>query len=365
MRTTVGPSRVDLIMPPLCLVCTSQDRAAAIGQNLTGAFAVRAIGLDQLAHQIPDALTLIDIDLDDAVHADELRCWLQRRPNDGAAVFAVDKGSRVQTVRAYSIGATDILVRPFRPEALLAKLRRDRGVAPVDAQAAPILHCDGVGAGISALQEVFSSASKGMPIRTEVLIAAADALMAHIEAHGIADWVRAVRVHHSRTYQHCLLVSGAAAAFGQQLGFSEADRRRVAIASLLHDVGKAGISVAILEKPGKLDDHEMAEMRRHVVLGHEALQGTVALHPEMLDTVLHHHEYLDGSGYPHGLRGGDISELTRVVTIVDVFGALIEQRAYKPPLTGQAAYDIMVSMGPKLDQTLVQAFELLSLAQFE
>jgi HD-GYP domain-containing protein (c-di-GMP phosphodiesterase class II) len=77
---------------------------------------------------------------------------------------------------------------------------------------------------------------------------------------------------------------------------------------------------------------------------------------EMLDIVLHHHEYLDGSGYPDGLRGDQISDLVRIMTIADVFGALIENRPYRPPLSGEAAFQILLDMGPKLDRDLVREF---------
>jgi HD-GYP domain-containing protein (c-di-GMP phosphodiesterase class II) len=75
--------------------------------------------------------------------------------------------------------------------------------------------------------------------------------------------------------------------------------------------------------------------------------------------VLHHHECLDGSGYPHGLRGSQISDLNRVITISDVYGALIEPRPYKPPMTLTQAYDVLQAMGPKLDRALVRAFSPL------
>jgi len=78
---------------------------------------------------------------------------------------------------------------------------------------------------------------------------------------------------------------------------------------------------------------------------------------DMLDMVVHHHEYLDGSGYPHGLHASEISDLVRMITIADVFGALIERRSYKPPMSGSAAYQTLVDMGPKLDQDLVRAFQ--------
>jgi len=80
------------------------------------------------------------------------------------------------------------------------------------------------------------------------------------------------------------------------------------------------------------------------------------LQPEMLDMVVHHHEYLDGSGYPHRLHANEISDLVRTMTIADIYGALIERRSYKPPMSGAAAYQILMDMGPKLDRDLVRAF---------
>ena len=126
---------------------------------------------------------------------------------------------------------------------------------------------------------------------------------------------------------------------------------------MLHDIGKARVPLAILEKPGRLDEAEMAMMKKHPQFGFDALATVPALPGEMLDMVVHHHEYLDGSGYPHGLHASEISDLVRMITIADVFGALIERRSYKPPLSGADAYQIILDMGPKLDKDLVRAFQ--------
>ena len=134
-------------------------------------------------------------------------------------------------------------------------------------------------------------------------------------------------------------MTGLAVAFGQELGVSRADRQRLSFAGMLHDIGKARIPLAILEKPGRLDEAEMAVMKKHPQYGLDALGTVSGLSSEMLDMVVHHHEYLDGSGYPHGLLANEISDLVRMVTISDVFGALIERRSYKPPLSGDAAYE--------------------------
>lgn len=344
-------------MKQLSLISDPYNRSVdMLCRWLGGNFAVRVLSSDDVARTDPDPFVFVNIDANKLIRANNLKRWLWRRPKHGAAVFAVDRGSWLQAVRAYSIGATDILVRPFTGLELLAALLRDNKFRRSD----PEDHQGGVSKCVTALQDLFVSASEGMPLDTRAIADAGRSMIEHIEKYGFAEWVRAVHDHHGPTYQHCLLVAGAAAAFAKQLEFNRTDLNRVAVAGLLHDVGKAKIPVAILEKPMVLDAAEMAEVQRHVMLGYEALRATPDLHPEMLDVVLHHHEFLDGSGYPQGLQGNEISDLTRIVTITDIFGALIERRAYRGPLSGEEAYQILVDMGGKLDRDLVRAFKQLS-----
>ena len=96
------------------------------------------------------------------------------------------------------------------------------------------------------------------------------------------------------------------------------------MAATLHDIGKARIPLAILDKPARLDPGEEEIMRSHPVIGYELLKGLAGITPEILDGVRHHHEYLDGSGYPDGLTAPKISDLVRLLTISDIFAALIE-----------------------------------------
>src|SRR5262249_8853751 len=138
--------------------------------------------------------------------------------------------------------------------------------------------------------------------------------------------------------------------------FSAADRQRLAFAGLLHDIGKSKIPLAILEKPGPLDKDEIEIMKRHPQLGYDSLQTMPGLDAAMLDMAVHHHEYLDGSGYPHGIAGSEVSDLVRLMTISDIFGALIERRSYKPPMSGERAYQVLLDMNNKLDKDLVHEF---------
>ena len=139
-----------------------------------------------------------------------------------------------------------------------------------------------------------------------------------MEDQGLHQWIETVRAHHSQTYQHCLLVTGIVVGFGQHLGFARQDCERLSIAGMLHDIGKAQIPIAILEKPGPLTPDERNVMKNHPQFGAAALTGNDNISPEMLDMVLHHHELLDGSGYPDGLKGSQISDLVRLMTISDI-----------------------------------------------
>src|ERR1700704_4638346 len=167
--------------------------------------------------------------------------------------------------------------------------------------------------------------------------------------------------YHTDSYRHCLFVTGFAVAFAQHLGMREDDQRRLVRAALLHDVGKAFVPVAILDKPGKLTDEETRVIRMHPRLGYDALAAEGGFPPEMLDVVLHHHEFLDGTGYPNGLRGDQPRDIRRLTTIVDIHAALVEKRPYRLPLTHAKSFATMEQMDGKLDQHLLQAFRQVAL----
>lgn len=289
-----------------------------------------------------------------------LKQWLRRRPKGAQVILSVDESASQQALKAFSVGATDIITRPVTADALLAKFFGDLGSLRGDLST----FSEGIAAGVEALQCIFASASLGAPLDPAAIAEAGDAVVAQIEHNGFEHWIKSVRNHHSQTYQHCLIVTGVAVTFGRSLGFSTADLKRLSSAGLLHDTGKAKIPLAILEKPGPLDEQELAVMRQHPMLGFEALQKVPDIAPEILDVVAHHHEYLDGSGYPHGLHAAEITDLVRVMTVSDIFGALIERRSYKPPMTGEKAYEILDSMGPKLDRHILRAFEPISRMRF-
>jgi len=133
----------------------------------------------------------------------------------------------------------------------------------------------------------------------------------------------------------------------------------------LHDIGKVGVSDAVLRKPGALTTTELAEMRRHPGLGHESLLKAEALAGVHDDEVLKvakeivhtHHEFWDGSGYPSGLRGADIPLSGRIVALVDSYDAMVAERTYRKAMSHKEAVDAIVSArGQHFDPEIVDAF---------
>jgi putative nucleotidyltransferase with HDIG domain len=343
----------------IAVVSDCPAHAGELKLHLADLFHARFLHLDELAGAEPGEFIFVDVNLRDAARVSSLKRWLERRPKHGQAIFAVNRGSRLESIQAYAIGATDVLARPVDGKLLRRKLSGGLiSVAPNPAgsEAAG----DGISVCVESLQDIFAAAVSAQPPDVEMLNAASAEIVERIDADGLAPWLGVIRKHHSQTFQHCLIVTAVAVSFGRFLGFHAADKQRMASAGLLHDLGKARIPVDILEKPTPLCEREIDVMRAHPELGFAALRDAPGLHPEMLDVVLHHHEYLDGSGYPHGLQANEIPDLVRTVTIADIYGALIERRPYRAPMSGAQAYQALEDMGPKLDRDLVRAFRCLA-----
>ncbi|MGI4790607.1 MAG: sensor domain-containing diguanylate cyclase/phosphohydrolase, partial [Janthinobacterium lividum] len=140
------------------------------------------------------------------------------------------------------------------------------------------------------------------------------------------------------------------------LGLSEETRQTIAVAALLHDVGKIGVPDAILRKPGRLTDAEFKAIQQHPVMG-AAIVGAVAGFEETLDAVRHHHERWDGGGYPSGLRGEKTPLIARVMAVADAFSAMTTDRPYRNSMTDAKALSILnEGAGSQWDPACVEAF---------
>jgi HD-GYP domain-containing protein (c-di-GMP phosphodiesterase class II) len=150
---------------------------------------------------------------------------------------------------------------------------------------------------------------------------------------------------------------------GQELGLEEPELQNLEIAALLHDIGKVGVADAILRKPGKLEADEYALMKKHPEYGWAVLRMLPGFERAALD-ILHHHETFDGQGYPAGLKETESPIVSRIVSVIDAFDAMVSSRPYRKGLPfEEAVRRLIVASGTQFDPVVVQCF--LSFAQTE
>jgi cyclic di-GMP phosphodiesterase len=166
-----------------------------------------------------------------------------------------------------------------------------------------------------------------------------------------------VEARDAATEGHCQRLAVYATRLGAELGLDQADLSALERGSYLHDIGKVGVPDRVLLKPGPLTPAEFAVMKSHTLVG-DRLCGELRSLRRVRPIVRHHHEKLDGSGYPDGLRGDAIPLLAQILGVVDVYDALTTERPYKPAFTTEEALfeiDREVRLGWR-SRALVDAF---------
>jgi diguanylate cyclase (GGDEF)-like protein/putative nucleotidyltransferase with HDIG domain len=166
---------------------------------------------------------------------------------------------------------------------------------------------------------------------------------------------RAASVREGESFLHCAHVADLAGAVARELGLGATAQLRVRLAGLLHDVGKVAVPDAILTKPAPLDGTELEVMRHHAAFGAEIVSRIGGL-ADTAAAVRHHHERLDGRGYPDGLTGDDIPLEARILAAVDAYSAMIEHRVYRPALSvDEALAELRRAAGSQLDPAVTAA----------
>jgi HD-GYP domain-containing protein (c-di-GMP phosphodiesterase class II) len=191
-------------------------------------------------------------------------------------------------------------------------------------------------------------------LRGSELVEAADAFL--------GPTVRALLVRLAEkdayTEGHTRRVALLAVEVGEELGLPPGRLRDLAIGGMLHDIGKLSVPDAILQKPGPLDDEEFVEIRRHPERGSELVGELGGFSPAVARLVRDHHERLDGDGYPHGRRGDALDLETRLLTVCDVYDALLSKRVYREPWTHERAIALLHDeSGAAFDPVCVEALE--------
>jgi HD-GYP domain-containing protein (c-di-GMP phosphodiesterase class II) len=210
---------------------------------------------------------------------------------------------------------------------------------------------------VEEYQKVADAIAAGEPINYTTAAESCEPLVEATregEAHAL---LKAVQTHHDYTYVHSTRVATLLTLFGHGLGMKGDNLLILSTGGLLHDVGKLVTPPEILGKPGKLDDQEWPIMQHHVVESGILLSHShhIVKGPQII--AEQHHEKLDGTGYPKGLKGKELNDLARMSAIVDIFGALTDARSYKPAFSAEKSFAILEDMDSAIDQNLLKVFK--------
>lgn len=208
-----------------------------------------------------------------------------------------------------------------------------------------------------AVMEMFNDARMGQALQFEQAEALVEEISESVLRHPNA-LISLARLKHSNeyTYMHSVAVCALMIALARKLGLPNDAVREAGLAGLLHDIGKMAVPQELLDKPGKLTDTEFAKVRKHPEEGGSILLASKQVSALVLDVCLHHHEKVDGSGYPHRLQGGQISLMAKMGAVCDVYDAITSNRPYKQGWDPAESIRKMAEWKGHFDEAVFQAF---------
>ncbi len=172
----------------------------------------------------------------------------------------------------------------------------------------------------------------------------------------IAVDISTLKISDEYTFKHSVDVATMAMIVARQHGLNDKEVYEIGIAGLLHDLGKSKIPNEVLNKPGRLDDEEFAIMKQHSVYGYEILKEKEGYSPAVLLGVLQHHEKMNGMGYPLGVTSEKMHLFARILSVVDIYDALVTERSYKKAFSQRDAVEMIMSMTQELDLDVMKSF---------
>lgn len=277
-------------------------------------------------------------------------------------VYTVKPEERDQTRHAKEMPYLECLTKPYHLSAMLVaisslinqKIEASwEALLPVQKEALQNT--------LQSFNSVAELIAEGKELPYKEVQTSCEPLLEAVQTGSYKALLQGVRQHDNYSYVHSLRVATFLSLFGDFLGIKGGDLSILATGGVLHDVGKMLIPHQILNKPGKLTEDEFDLMRSHVAETVSFLKNTPHIPHGVAVMAGQHHEKLDGSGYPHGLKGAELNELARMGAIIDVFSALTDRRVYKDPMSPEKAINIMESMEGHLDQYFLSSFKGLLL----
>ena len=347
----------------VAVIDASESHRRQVARALTSFYRVAAFGNSDEAiaalSELPPCAILVDRTAPPMGGGDLVRLMQREKLLADIPVIYTDTGAEDDVrVAASDCGADTFLVKPYRRSALIHAISQQvNKTIERKWEALPPRQRDA----LVGTMDVFNSISDVIEVGQSVPYAKVlKACAPLVEAVGMSEYkgiLDGVREHDNYSYAHSLGVASLLLLFGHTIGLKEPDLSLLGSGGLLHDVGKMLIPYEVLNKPGKLADEEFKVMKSHVPLTLQYLNKSSDIPKKLLVIAAQHHERLDGSGYPLGLKSGALNELARMAAIVDVFCALSERRVYRPPMEAEEALHIMTDeMASKLDQKLLDLF---------
>ncbi|KQT36809.1 HD-GYP domain-containing protein [Methylophilus sp. Leaf414] len=207
------------------------------------------------------------------------------------------------------------------------------------------------------IESMFSDLRMGKAIQVKTVLPIVEEISASVSRnmHALVSLVR-LKTIDDCTYMHSIAVCALMTALARALELSETEVKQAGLAGLMHDVGKAGIPLEILNKPGALTEQEFEVVRHHPKLGHDMLIKADITDPATLEVCLHHHEKMDGSGYPEKLVSDQIGLFARMGAVCDVYDAVTSTRPYKPAWEPGIALKRMANWQGHFDMDILKAF---------
>jgi len=321
-----GDEVIQAIARSIKRCCRKADRPARLGG-------------DEFAVLLPQTTAMAA-----AVVAERIRKTIAARP------FSINASEAHLTV---SIGIADMTAgRPERPGDLVAladdalyaakQLGRNRFVQAHELEE----------------QQMWAAGGRECD-RVEILrgkLAGLDTQFKALFVRALQEIVQVMERRDPHMADHARKVQYYSVLIGRKMGLPDQSLKRVELAALLHDIGMLALPDSVALCPGRLDDEQMETMRRHPLIGAIILDGMEFLEP-VIPVVRSHHEWVDGSGYPEGLKGEQVPQVSRIVALADAFDAMTSRRAFRDEMTTEEAIEeIRASSGVQFDPAVVEAF---------